>query len=192
MKEGFLPEGRTVTNSTKQCDACGQPMHATKIAEHKTDSYGVPITLINTAEEIGCGCNDGKVLRVPMSGKLIQAIALFRVTLPERLNGAELKFLRTTLKYSSKKFAEKVDVDAATFSRWENDVRPMSVSKERLIRLFVVLELEDEAPAIQADLKEVMGMDLRGWPVADKFVDMRFTLSRYKREDHYSDLENVA
>ena len=124
-----------------------------------------------------------------MPEKLVQAMALYRVTVPTRLNGAELKFIRTALGFPAKKFAELLDVDPATFSRWENDSKPMSVSKERLARIYAAVDLAEEAPAIEADVKLIMEMELLGWPDRDHSIEMNFVLSRFKKQDHYSDFE---
>ncbi len=60
----------------------------------------------------------------------------------ERLNQAEIRFLRKYLGYSSKSFAQFLDMTPETISRWESTTSPkqMRLSTEKLLRYMALNE----------------------------------------------------
>ena len=182
----------TVKNTAKLCDGCGLVVSETKVPAHTTSKYGIPITLVESAIQITCGCDDDIDISVPYEKKLIQAAAFYRATVPDRINGTELGFFRTTLGYSSKDFSSELGVAPETLSRWESDQQKMSASHEKLARMLVVFGLKGEVPTIYGDPEEICKLKLKGWLMPDRFPDMTFKLSIFHEEEYYSNYRNAA
>jgi DNA-binding transcriptional regulator YiaG len=59
---------------------------------------------------------------------------------PEKLTGAEIRFLRKHLGWAAEDFAETMGVTKFTVSRWENEREDMGPVAERLLRLMALRE----------------------------------------------------
>jgi len=71
-----------------------------------------------------------------------------------RLPPERLRFLRTVLLLSGKEFAQRIGVDPATVSRWENGKQPHPMAVEQLLRAWVRAAPSD-AEGIDGWLPEV-------------------------------------
>ena len=157
-----------------------------KIDRHTTNMFGIPLTLCDTATVKRCAhCNHelSKDVNIPYPKRLIAAAALYRCTLPTRLNGKEMKFVRKAINISAKDWAVRVSTDPSTLSRWESDSQAMSAAAEKLLRLTAIVELIEEAPAIDVNPKEISELKLEGFAQQDKFMELQFVLSKYRKEE---------
>ena len=89
---------------------------------------------------------------VPAIGLLHQVIAEGIVTLPSKMSGKELRFLRTEMGLTQEKLADVLKVTLLTVSRWEREETPIKDTAEMLIRLMAVERLELD---IDMDVDEV-------------------------------------
>ena len=89
---------------------------------------------------------------VPAIGLLHQVIAEGIVTLPSKMSGKELRFLRTEMGLTQEKLADILKVTLLTVSRWEREETPIKDTAEMLIRLMAVERLELD---VDMDIDEV-------------------------------------
>ena len=119
---------------------------------------GIRVLLINSAFEAE---QDGeKVPVVPDIQGLEAAIAVARVTVPEKLSGKEIRFLRKAICKKASELARFLDVTPETFSRWENDREVMSTNAERVFRLRILNSLRGSAPGVKAKVDTVLEMKI--------------------------------
>jgi DNA-binding transcriptional regulator YiaG len=79
---------------------------------------------------------------IPAIGLLHQVIAEGIVTLPTKMSGRELRFLRTEMGMTQAQLAEVLKVTLLTVSRWEREENPIQDAAEMLVRLMAVDRLE--------------------------------------------------
>lgn len=158
-----------------------------KLSIHTTNDYGIPITVTDTAV-----IDENGDVHIPHPDRLMAAAALFRCTLPQRLNGQEMKFVRKSMGMSAKDWAAQLSSDPSTLSRWESGKQPISVAHEKLLRLTAIFSLRRDAPGIDFDKKDVTQLRLEGFAQADKFLSMTFYLTNIEKRQSYADLEEVA
>src|SRR5262249_25120738 len=60
-----------------------------------------------------------------------------------QLVGAEIRFLRTWLDYSSSDFARLLGSSPTTVSRWEHDAQDISAHADMLLRALIMMKLAD-------------------------------------------------
>lgn len=88
----------------------------------------------------------------------IRTLALVRCAIPNRLNGAEVRFLRTVRDISAKDFAREMGVSHEHISRVENNKLNMSETLDRLVRIVSCHDLEEEGltPSVRYDVLSTM------------------------------------
>lgn len=112
-------------------------------------SYGpnepvtVPLRALPTVQISGitgqrcAACGDLKYT-LPQMEELFRVVAGLLVYKPERLSGAEARFLRKWLGWSGQDTAERLGFTPEHVSRWENDKVPISETADKLLRSLVV------------------------------------------------------
>jgi transcriptional regulator with XRE-family HTH domain len=165
-----------------------------KLPAHLTTGFGIPLLLMDAAEQEVCDVCDTPSgdIHIPDTLGLIAAAAVYRVTIPQRLSGAELKFLRKALKMSSKKLAELLGVTAETLSRCENDRMPMNPTTEKYLRMMAGSLLSDQAPAISFDGKDIVSMKIPTIRGSSEELVMKFGLVKIKSEKKISEVYSEA
>lgn len=83
-----------------------------------------------------------ETITVPAIGLLHQVIAEGIVTLPSKMSGTELRFLRSEMGFTQAKLAEVLKVTLLTVSRWEREESPIHDASEMLIRLMAIEQLD--------------------------------------------------
>jgi DNA-binding transcriptional regulator YiaG len=117
---------------------------------------GVRVLLINSALEVE---HDGAAaVIVPDLQGLEAAVAVARATVPDKLSGKEIRFLRKTICMKAAELARFLDVTAETISRWENSKEVISTNAERVFRLKVLTDLREKAVGVEAKLNAVVEM----------------------------------
>jgi DNA-binding transcriptional regulator YiaG len=148
-----------MTNRTESASAGGRvlPRFLDKL-------MGVRVLLINSAFEAE---QDGeKVPVVPDIQGLEAAVAVARVTVPDKLSGREIRFLRKAMCKKAAELARFLDVTPETFSRWENDREVMSTNAERVFRLRILNSLRSCAPGVKAKVDAVLEMKISPFRVS--------------------------
>lgn len=129
-----------------------------RIERYEDTSMGLPVVLIDSAIESSF---DGeRCVGVPDVKGLEAAIAVARVTIPDKLNAQEIKFLRKALGLKAIELASFLDVVPETLSRWENGRETISTNPERIFRMRVLRALKGKAPGVCARVDDLLDMKL--------------------------------
>lgn len=79
-----------------------------------------------------------QTVTIPAIGLLHKTICEGIVKLRTKMNGPELRFLRSEMGLTQSKLAEIIKITSLTVSRWERDENPIDDAAEMLIRLMAV------------------------------------------------------
>lgn len=119
------------------CVECGGRL-ALKSRTHKYGESGLPNVVLHGVEVRGCReCGEIEVA-IPNIEGLHRCIAQALIARASLLTGAEVRFLRKFLGYSSGGFAELMGVKLETVSRWENERQALNPLADRALRLLVL------------------------------------------------------
>ena len=145
-----------------RCSKCGHEIdQMTPVPRYEYTQLGVPVILMNAVREARCEiCGTIESTLIPNLNGLIASAAVQRVSIPIRLNGEEIRFLRKALNQSGMELAETLGVRNELISRCENDVEPMGPHLERNFRSLVYLRLR-RYTLIKADLEGLLTMHFR-------------------------------
>lgn len=113
--------------------------------------FGLPLVLngIEVARCSDCGEQDPII---PNANDLMKSVAWGVVRAARRLTGDEIRFLRKYCGQSAREFAKRIGVNHTDLSKYENGRRPVSQSKDRLIRILAIV-MSDE---LTADVRELV------------------------------------
>lgn len=153
--------------------------HERVLPSFELDDAGIPyrVTLNNAViADIDAVSGEIVAMAIPHFDSLMASIAIIRCQRAEKLNGADLRFLRRVLDLSAKDFAGELKTNAATLSRWEAGKQPIGEAQERLIRLYVCERLAPLAPAIEIDRICIMQVGLKAAPPAPCPLHFSFNL----------------
>lgn len=136
----------------EQCGNCGGTAHVTR-GDFRMDEMGIPV-LLQKIELIKCNhCGTVEPIIPNMDG-LMHGLALAVVTKPCKLNGAEIRFLRTYIGKSGTEFAKLLHVDKTNLSKYENGHLEPGAQTDRLIR-FLAVSL---SPELEGKLRKLVRM----------------------------------
>jgi DNA-binding transcriptional regulator YiaG len=76
---------------------------------------------------------------IPHMNDLMRLLAAIVVSKPERLVGAEIRFLRKYLRMSGEEFSKLLDLDKTHLSKLENDADPIGPQSDRLVRMMAMV-----------------------------------------------------
>lgn len=117
------------------------------------------VILVKSVKVTACEeCGHEESVSVPDVEGLEAAVAVARVTLPIKLTGQEIRFLRRALGLLSKDLAEELQVREETMSRWEHDDSPINPKDEKLLRILVGQRLASKARGVRYDQDEIFRM----------------------------------
>lgn len=131
----------------KNCTKCGAELsESTSSAENPyrfkwsglSNVFLVGITLRTCPE------GHGTSGVIPRMGDLLDLLAHILLVKPEGLVGEELRYLRKHIGLSGVEFAPRIQIDASTLSRIENDQQTMGKSTDMLARAVVASAIEHE------------------------------------------------
>jgi len=116
------------------------------------------------------GCGEYEV-EVPRVEALHRQIALQVAHREGRLHPKEIRFLRKSLGWSGKEFAQHLQVQPETVSRWENGAKKMGERSELLLRMFVEMGDRLEAYVLNEEERLPEGLHFAsdaeaGWSAA--------------------------
>lgn len=109
-------------------------------ARERTVSWPARVVLVGVPVSRCPNCGEYEVT-IPNIDELHRVLALRVIEETGRLTGAEIKFLRTVLDYSSTEFARLVGASPVTVSRWEHDAQPIGHHADALVRALVLLRI---------------------------------------------------
>jgi DNA-binding transcriptional regulator YiaG len=166
------------------CDNCQSDKVATRILpEYRTDALGLTnVTLIGIAQELYCRyCGERLGVSYPNLEGVLAALALARAQNPQKFGGAEVRFMRKTLKWTARELAARLGVREETISRWEHDREPIGSGSEKLLRLMAVELLAENAPAVQPDRRGIL-VNMRIKPaIPGRHVPLKLKSVQFKR-----------
>jgi DNA-binding transcriptional regulator YiaG len=173
------------------CPKCNGADIAVEVLErYESDAIlGIPVVLRNAARRKTCRACGHVSTVIPQLGQLAAAVAMARALVPVKLTGQDLRLFRRTLGMTNKQFAETLDIDASTLSRWEHDAQGMGGASGKLIRGLVCEELGRIAQAIDYDPSRIIRMKV----LADAEMPvMEFELVRLKADGRKQDSWDLA
>jgi hypothetical protein len=159
-----------------KCPKCGSGnLKLARLARFKAESLGIDgVEVVDAVEEQSCGdCHAVISTEIPQLAELIAATAVWRVMIPIKLNGEEIRFLRQALELQSKELASVLSVEPETVSRWENREQPITEGNEKNLRQMVGAKLGEQAPGIRFDSSAVATMKIQG-PRPQPIIPMSF------------------
>jgi len=122
-----------------KCTECGSKL-VSSIENYKYLECGLPyVTLCDVTVRRCEKCGSVEVAISNIEG-LHRSIALTLIQKPTRFTGEEIKFLRKSIGLSARLLADRMGIDPATLSRWENGHDEIGVPCDRLLRLLVANE----------------------------------------------------
>jgi DNA-binding transcriptional regulator YiaG len=136
----------------EKCNECGHAATVTR-GDYRFDEMGLPVVL-RKVEIVKCSeCGTIEPVIPHMNG-LMDTLALAVVCQPCRLQGDELRFLRTYAGKSAKEFAALVHLDNTTLSKMENGDRVIGPQTDKLVRLLVL----NMSPELSGKVGEFIAM----------------------------------
>ncbi len=129
---------------TPTCPFC-EGILSKRVVDHHYKASGLPYVWLESVVVRTCmGCEEGGGVEIPDLVGLHTVLADYLIHRKVRFESFEIRFLRKTLGWSSKGFAEKMGVTPETASRWEAGALNMAESHDRLLRLYVAEEKQIE------------------------------------------------
>ena len=126
------------------CTGCGGASVRTEVVpEYDADILGAPFKVYlrdAVKVEICTSCEAVLSTTIPDPEGLFYAVSFERALHPRKLVGAEIKFLRNVMGWKAKKLADELGITAEHLSRCESGRLPLSMTTEKLLRLYVILQ----------------------------------------------------
>lgn len=104
-------------------------------------------------------------ITIPAIGILHKVIAEGIVTLPSKMRGSELRFLRSEMGMTQEQLAEKLKTTLLTISRWEREENPIRDEAEMLIRLMAVERLKLDVTMSVDEVSSKVTLAARSKPI---------------------------
>ena len=126
---------------------------------HEENLMGIPVILKDAAVVESDAAGD-ETVTIPDMDALVAAIAVSRCLEPGKLAGAEIRFMRKALGMTQAEFADMLEIDPATVSRWENDGQVLGGFAEKCLRHLVCDTFRAEFPYFDYDPKLISYMKI--------------------------------
>jgi putative zinc finger/helix-turn-helix YgiT family protein len=134
---------------THECTICGQPAKLSRANYRYTES-GLSNVILQGIEIAECPhCANQDVL-IPHIEKIHRAIAQAITNSPGRIDGDQLRFLRTHLGLTGEKLGTYLHTDKTKNSKWERGEHTIGPTTDHLLRLLVIALDSDLRPAMSA------------------------------------------
>jgi len=133
-----------------KCSDCGAGRLSVDHVTHDMASlFGMESVKVNNLPVLVCS----RCKHLTITGPVIDGISmLLAATIlgTTELGWMEIKYLRKLIGDTQDEFAQKLNVDRVTVSRWENSKVPITGITSEAIRLHAYLRLRGRSPAIDA------------------------------------------
>lgn len=126
---------------------------------HKENLMGLPVVLKDAAV-VEIDAAGDETATIPDMDALVAAIAVNRCLEPRKLAGGEIRFMRKALGMTQSAFAETLEIDPATVSRWGNDGQVLGGFAEKCLRHLVCDTFHAEFPHFDYDPKRISYMKI--------------------------------
>lgn len=153
------------------------------LERYEEDLLGIPVVLRNAVIRETDAETGETTYTIPDMRGLVAAVAMARCLLPVKLSGRDIKFLRKALEMTQREFAEMMEVQPETVSRWESNGQTMAGYSEKLLRHHICAMLHDQAPAIDFDPARIAHMKIKPIGEDDEIPPLAFERVRYKNAE---------
>ena len=144
---------------------------------HEENLMGIPVILKDAAVVESDAAGD-ETVTIPDMDALVIAIAVNRCLEPGKLAGAEIRFMRKALGMTQAEFADTLEIDPATVSRWENDGQVLGGFAEKCLRHLVCDTFRAEFPYFDYDPKLISYMKITVPAEGERIEPMEFVRVR--------------
>lgn len=136
---------------TMKCPMCNKGKLRIEKKDHQYLESGLEDVVLVGLEVRTCNNPEcGEELPViPKLSELHRTIAHMLARQPQKLRGAEIRFLRKYLGWSGSDAAKYLGVAPETLSRWEHEQSPMGMSVERLLRYAALMQRPTEVYPVE-------------------------------------------
>lgn len=144
-----------------KCFECDKTVQVQKYRAWMYPRVGVSnVCLLNQRVEICTECSrETPIIR--SIGKLHRAIGIAIALQPAELSGEDLRFLRRNAGLLVSQMATRLGVAEGTYSKWENNKRPLTHTQDKLARLTYLTMRESENPVeYSKHIRNVIQMEL--------------------------------
>jgi DNA-binding transcriptional regulator YiaG len=166
------------------------PIERRVLPEHAEPLLGLPYPVIvhdAAVQVVDTATGDVRGVSIPDLEGLAAAVSMERCLIPVQLAPQEIRFVREVLQLRSGELAGRIDVDPATFSRYETGAQGVGEQTERLFRIFVCATLADRLPGTAFDPRMITSMKVRRRAEGDPWPEMRFRRVRVKTQGTVAD-----
>jgi putative zinc finger/helix-turn-helix YgiT family protein len=148
---------------SKKCRACHEAEVRVTRENYSYKECGLPNVVLVGVEVRRCPSCGEVVVPLPRVTELHRVIAMAVIHKPERLSGAEVRYLRKYLGWSGEDFGQHMGVDRSTVSNWETDKAPIGPTSDRLLRLLVARRspVEQYSEDALTQIKDQVGPPVR-------------------------------
>lgn len=150
-----------------KCPNCGMELKTVKKDWRYWESGLNNVILKNLTVHV-CKCGE-EMPELPSVKRLHLAIGYALVKKPAPLAPEEFRFLRKSLRFSAKDFAERLGINAVTLSHWENGGQKISPPADRFMRTLWLLKHVKPttvAQSVEEFLKHFTGKSRRAQPIS--------------------------
>ncbi len=188
-----------LTAPIRRCEQCGEPLNIERVETYPDELLGISrVVLIDAVEKLRClKCPDVSFTLIPDLPGLIAAAAVSRATIPVKLTGNDIRFMRKALSLTAKQLASLLRVTEEAISRWENGKQPIGPASETLLRLMVGFRLREKAPGVDFDEDHVASMAIPSvqgdsLPVTMTFERVAMKIDKKKEKTWMPEMEVAA
>jgi len=117
------------------CPNCAGENMIIKRGTHKFLESGLDNVILVNVEIEKCNDCEEEIVSIPNANQLLKLIGERIILTPNRLTGAEIRFLRKNIYLKVQEFAKILGIHRVTASRWENGHTEPKAAEDRLIRM---------------------------------------------------------
>lgn len=150
-----------------KCPNCNKDTKAIKKDWRYWESGLNNVILKNLTVRV-CKCGE-EMPELPSIKRLHLVIGYALVKKPAPLAPEEFRFLRKSLRFTAKDFAERLGINAVTLSHWENGVQKISPPADRFIRTLWLLKHVKPttvAQSVEELITHITGKSPRAQPIS--------------------------
>jgi transcriptional regulator with XRE-family HTH domain len=129
---------------------------AEKILSTHRENIGIPVVLLDSVIEV-TDANSVSTAIPDLKG-LEAAAAIARISIPTKLGGKEIKFIRRVLGKRAIDIARRLDISPEHISRIEGGSTALITNTERIFRWDVLCDLKRKAPLLVVKDEEILNM----------------------------------
>ena len=166
------------------------PIERRVLPEYVEPLLGLPYPVViheSAIQNVDGATGQVRGVSVPDIEGLAAAVAMARCLIPVQFAPQEIRFMREVLAMRSGELAARIDVDPATFSRYETGAQGIGELVERLFRIFICATLAERLPGTAFDPRDITSMKVRRRAEDEPWPEMRFRRVKVKTHGTVAD-----